>query len=142
MPAVDEQVKRVRATFSSDQEFRDAFKKAGFGNAEEYRKTLIESQKRQELQRKVIQKIKEDGKLIPVGVSEADITQAFDRTKSTAAPSAGDRHLPANRHHTQADCWRTKLRRAPRRTPSSPSSSAPGRARISSPRWPSVNRWT
>jgi peptidyl-prolyl cis-trans isomerase SurA len=82
MPAVDDQIKRVRATFSSDAEFRNALKKAGFGNAEEYRKTLIESQKRQELQRKVIQKMKDDGKLIPVGVSEADITQAFDRTKS------------------------------------------------------------
>ncbi len=103
MPAVDEQVKRVRATFSSDQEFRDALKKAGFGNAEEYRKTLIESQKRQELQRKVIQKIKEDGKLIPVGVSEADITQAFNTHEVAAAPSAGDRHLPADRHHAQAD---------------------------------------
>jgi peptidyl-prolyl cis-trans isomerase SurA len=82
MPAVDDQIKRVRATFSSDAEFRNALKKAGFGNAEEYRKTLIDQQKRQELQRKVIQEMKEDGKLIPVGVSESDITDAFNKTKS------------------------------------------------------------
>ncbi len=80
-PAVDEQIKRVRANFSSDQEFRAALKKAGFGNVEEYRKTLVDNQKRQELQRKVIQKIKEDGKLIPVGVSEKDINNAFNTTK-------------------------------------------------------------
>ncbi len=80
-PAVDEQIKRVRANFASDQEFRAALKKAGFGNVEEYRKTLVDNQKRSELQRKVIQKIKEDGKLIPVGVSEKDINEAFNTTK-------------------------------------------------------------
>ena len=80
-PAVDEQIKRVRSNFASDQEFRAALKKAGFGNVEEYRKTLVDNQKRSELQRKVIQKIKEDGKLIPVGVSEKDINEAFNTTK-------------------------------------------------------------
>jgi peptidyl-prolyl cis-trans isomerase SurA len=80
-PATDEQIKRVRANFASDQEFRAALKKAGFGNVEEYRKTLIDQNKRSELERKVIQKIKEDGKLIPVGVSEKDINDAFNTTK-------------------------------------------------------------
>ncbi|GEM_PF-165486 len=81
-PAVDAQLKRVRANFSSEVEFRNELKKAGFANPEEYRKTLIDQNKRAELQRKVIQKLKEDGKLIPVGVSEADITAAFNAHKA------------------------------------------------------------
>ena len=80
-PAVDAQIKNVRANFSSEAEFRTALKKAGFGNVEEYRKILIDQNKRGELQRRVIQKIKEDGKLIPVGVSEKDINDAFNAAK-------------------------------------------------------------
>ncbi len=90
-PAVDEQIKRVRANFASDQEFRAALKKAGFGNAEEYRKTLVDNQKRAELQRKVIQKLKEDGKLIPVGVSEKDITRGLQYHEGQASPPARPR---------------------------------------------------
>jgi len=80
-PGVDDQVKKVRARFTTDVEFRTALKQAGFGNPEEYRKTLLEQQKRAELQRKCIQKLKEDGKLIPVGVTEADVNTAFNSTK-------------------------------------------------------------
>jgi len=57
-PAVDDQIKRARASFQTEAEYRNALKQAGFGNAEEYRKTLVDQQKRQELQRKVIQKMK------------------------------------------------------------------------------------
>lgn len=81
-PAVDAQIKRVRANFASEQEFREALKKAGFGNPEEYRKTLVDQQKRSQLENKVIQQMKQDGKLIPVGVSESDITDAFNRTRA------------------------------------------------------------
>jgi peptidyl-prolyl cis-trans isomerase SurA len=81
-PAADAQIKNVRSRFSSDAELRNALKQAGFGNTEEYRKTLIEQNKRGELQRKVIQKLKEDGRLIPVGVTEKDISQAFDSLSS------------------------------------------------------------
>jgi peptidyl-prolyl cis-trans isomerase SurA len=78
---VDDQVKEVRARFNTDVEFRNALKQAGFGTPEEYRRTLLEQHKRSELQRKAIQKMKDDGKLIPVGVTENDITTAFNTTK-------------------------------------------------------------
>jgi peptidyl-prolyl cis-trans isomerase SurA len=78
---VDQQMKRVRNQFGSEAEYRAELKKAGFGNPEEYRKTLIEQAKRSQLQQRTIEKLKEDGKLIPVGVSESDITAAFESSK-------------------------------------------------------------
>jgi peptidyl-prolyl cis-trans isomerase SurA len=80
-PTVDAQVKRVRAQFSSDVEYRSELKKAGFGSPEEWRKGLIEQEKRNALQQKVIQKLKDDGKLLPANVTEDDVSKAFDSNK-------------------------------------------------------------
>jgi peptidyl-prolyl cis-trans isomerase SurA len=82
-PGVDQKMKQVRSGFPSEVEYRNELKKAGFGTPEEYRKSLLETAKRSELQRRVIDKLKEDGKLIPVGVSEADITNAFNTNKAS-----------------------------------------------------------
>jgi peptidyl-prolyl cis-trans isomerase SurA len=80
---VDAQIQRVRAQFSSDAEYKSELKKAGFGTPEEYRKGLLEQAKRSELQRRVVEKLKEDGKLIPVNVSEAEVDDAFDKHRNT-----------------------------------------------------------
>jgi peptidyl-prolyl cis-trans isomerase SurA len=82
-PGADQRMKQVRAGFPTEADYRNELKRAGFGTPEEYRKTLLETAKRAELQRKVIEKLKEDGKLIPVGVSEADITNAFNTNKAS-----------------------------------------------------------
>jgi peptidyl-prolyl cis-trans isomerase SurA len=82
-PGVDQRMKQVRAGFPTEVEYRNELKRAGFGTPEEYRKSLLETAKRAELQRKVIEKLKDDGKLIPVGVSEADITKAFNTNRAT-----------------------------------------------------------
>ena len=81
-PGVDARMKQVRSQFPSEIEYRAELKKAGFGTPEEYRKSLLEQAKRAELQRRVIDKLKEDGKLVPVGVSEADISNAFNTNKA------------------------------------------------------------
>ncbi len=78
---VDNQIKRVRSQFSGDAEYKSELKKAGFGTPEEYRKGLVEQAKRSELQRRVIDKLKQDGKLIPVNVSEQDVSEAFEKNK-------------------------------------------------------------
>ena len=80
---VDQRMKQVRGTFTTEAQYRSELKKAGFGTPEEYRKTLVDQAKRSELQRRVIDKLKEDGKLVPVGVSEADITTAFNTNKAS-----------------------------------------------------------
>jgi peptidyl-prolyl cis-trans isomerase SurA len=82
-PGADQRMKQVRAGFPTEADYRTELKRAGFGTPEEYRKTLLETAKRAEMQRKVIEKLKEDGKLIPVGVSEADITNAFNTNKAS-----------------------------------------------------------
>ena len=40
--SVDDQVRRVRQQFQTDEEFRAELRKAGFGTPEEYRRTLYE----------------------------------------------------------------------------------------------------
>jgi peptidyl-prolyl cis-trans isomerase SurA len=80
-PQVDAQVKRVRAQFASEVEYRTELKKAGFGSPEEWRKGLVEQEKRNALQQKVIQKLKDDGKLLPANVSEEDVDKAFESNK-------------------------------------------------------------
>jgi peptidyl-prolyl cis-trans isomerase SurA len=80
-PTVDAQVKRVRAQFASEVEYRTELKKAGFGSPEEWRKGLIEQEKRNALQQKVISKLKDDGKLLPANVSEEDVDKAFEANR-------------------------------------------------------------
>lgn len=82
-PNVERQVKRIRDQFKSEPEFREALRREGFGTPEEYRKTLTEQARRAALQQRVIDKLRQDGKLVPVSVSEADVTKAFEQNKGT-----------------------------------------------------------
>ncbi|MDZ7630759.1 MAG: peptidylprolyl isomerase [Gemmatimonadaceae bacterium] len=83
LPDVEMQLKKIRDQFRSDQEFRQALAGAGFGTPEEYRKTLIEAAKRQQVQRKLIEKMKSDGKLVRAVVSEADVIEMYERNRNT-----------------------------------------------------------
>jgi peptidyl-prolyl cis-trans isomerase SurA len=78
---VDQRMKGVRGQFNSEIEYRNELKKAGFGTPEEWRKVLLEQAKRSSLQQKVIEKLKEDGKMLPANVSELEVDQAFDKNK-------------------------------------------------------------
>ncbi len=81
-PGVDDQLKRVRDAYPSATEYRAALKQAGYGSPEEYRRALVDQQKRAMLERKVIEKLKQDGKLLPAGVTEADVATAFDANRA------------------------------------------------------------
>ncbi|HEY1952063.1 MAG TPA: peptidylprolyl isomerase [Gemmatimonadaceae bacterium] len=78
--AADRQIKQVRSQFASDDEYRNELKKAGLGTPDEYRKSLIEQYRRQNLQQKAFTELKKRAK--PVNVTEEEITQAFERTKA------------------------------------------------------------
>jgi peptidyl-prolyl cis-trans isomerase SurA len=81
---VERQMKAVRDRFSGDEaEFRRQLQLAGFGTPEEYRRFLSDEVRRSELQRRLISKLRQDGKLVPAGVSEADIQEAFQRNQAT-----------------------------------------------------------
>ena len=83
MPDVETQLKKIRDQFKSDAEFRSALAGAGFGTPEEYRKTLVEAAKRQQVQRKLIEKMKGDGKLVRAVVSEADVLAVYEQRRNT-----------------------------------------------------------
>ncbi|HYW51496.1 MAG TPA: peptidylprolyl isomerase, partial [Gemmatimonadaceae bacterium] len=83
LPEVETQLKKIRDQFKSDQEFRTALSGAGFGTPDEYRKTLIEAAKRQQVQRKLIEKMKGDGKLVRAVVSEADVIAMYEQNRAT-----------------------------------------------------------
>jgi peptidyl-prolyl cis-trans isomerase SurA len=81
--AVDRQYRKVREQFKSDLEMRQALQSAGFGTPEEYRRSLTDQMRRRQLQEKVVDKLRQTGKLVPVPVSESDISEAFEKNKGT-----------------------------------------------------------
>ena len=79
---VEQQIKRVRSQFQNEEEFRTELKKAGFGTPEEYRRSLTDEARRSAMQQQLISKLKQDGKLVTVGVSEAEVNKAYEERKA------------------------------------------------------------
>lgn len=84
--SVDRQLKNVRAQFPSEADFRNELAKAGLGSPEEYKRFLSEQLRRQQLLDRVMRKLREDGKIIPANVSEADVREAFEKNKAQMPP--------------------------------------------------------
>jgi peptidyl-prolyl cis-trans isomerase SurA len=80
--AADAQVKRVRSQFKTDAEFAQALKGGGFGTPDEYKRWMIERSRRSALQEKLFAKMRQNGKIVPVPVSEQDVNEAFEKSKS------------------------------------------------------------
>ena len=81
--AVQQQLDRVRGQFQSEAEYRTELVKAGFGTPDEYRRTLTEDIRRAQMQQRLFDKLRRDGRLPPVAVSEAEITAAFEANKAS-----------------------------------------------------------
>ena len=58
LPSADRQIKSIRAQFKSDEEYTTELRNAGFGTPDEYRKTLIEQYRRQNLQQKAFAELR------------------------------------------------------------------------------------
>jgi peptidyl-prolyl cis-trans isomerase SurA len=82
--AVDEQVRRVRSQFPSENVYRAQLSSAGFGTPEEYRRWLSESQRRSAYQQRYLEKLRSEGKLHNASVSDAEIRAAFAQTAAQA----------------------------------------------------------
>jgi len=78
---VEQQLKRQRDQFKTDAEFATALRGGGFGSVEEYRRWLTDQARRRALQERLVSKMKQDGKMISVAVSEEEITEAFGRER-------------------------------------------------------------
>ena len=81
--AVEQQLRQVRGRFSSDTEFRAELQRAGLGTPEEYRRFLLDQLRRNELQRRAIDKLRQEGRITPVNVTEAEVQEAFNRSRAS-----------------------------------------------------------
>ena len=81
-PSVDRQIAGIRAQFSEAQ-YRAELAKAGLGTPDEYRQFLMEQMRNNELQQEVTAKLKRDGKILPVPVSEDEVQKAFQGIKGS-----------------------------------------------------------
>lgn len=80
---VERQMRDIRARFASDAEFRAELNKAGLGSPEEYRRFLTDQLRRGELQRRAMEKMRSEGKIPPVNVSQAEVEEAFNRSRTS-----------------------------------------------------------
>jgi peptidyl-prolyl cis-trans isomerase SurA len=80
---VEEQVRKVRSNFTSELDYRAELKKAGFQTPEEYRRWLTDQQRRAAFQNRLIEKLRNDGKLKVVAPTEKEMKAFFDEQKTT-----------------------------------------------------------
>ncbi|MEO7965141.1 MAG: peptidylprolyl isomerase [Gemmatimonadaceae bacterium] len=81
LTTTDQQMKKLREQFKTDAELTTALKGGGFGSIEEYRRWLTDQARRRALQERLVSKLKQEGKMISVAVSEEEISDAFAREK-------------------------------------------------------------
>jgi len=80
---VEEHVKKVRANFTSEVDYRAELQKAGFQTPEEYRRWLSDQQRRAAFQNRLIEKLREGGKLKAVSPTEKEMRQFFDEQRAS-----------------------------------------------------------
>jgi peptidyl-prolyl cis-trans isomerase SurA len=78
--SVDDQVKRVRGQFETEDAYRNELRSAGFGTPEEYRRTLYEQFYRRALQQRVFEELRKTA--VGRNVSEQEIQEAFEQNKA------------------------------------------------------------
>ena len=85
--SVDDQVRRVRGQFQTEDEYRGELRKAGFGTPEEYKRTLYEQYYRRGLQQRVFEELKKTA--VGRNVSDAEVNEAFEKNKAqlSSAPA-------------------------------------------------------
>ena len=79
---VEQQVRKVRANFSSEVDYKNELRKAGFLTPEEYRRWLTDQQRRAAYQNRLIDKLRQDGKLKPVPPTEKEMRAYFDEQRA------------------------------------------------------------
>lgn len=77
--AVDRQIRNVRSQFQSEEQYRTELRNAGMGSPEEYRRSLLEQFRKQNLQQKAFGELRKLAK--PVNVTEEEVTAAFEQSR-------------------------------------------------------------
>ncbi|HEX5830173.1 MAG TPA: peptidylprolyl isomerase, partial [Gemmatimonadaceae bacterium] len=78
---VDQTVQRAQAQLGSEAKLREALKAEGLGTLEEWRRQLTEQAKRAQYQQQLLSRLRQEDRLPPVPVSDADLREAFERNK-------------------------------------------------------------
>ena len=78
---VEQQVRKVRGNFTSEVDYKNELKRAGFGTPEEYRRWLTDQQRRSAFQNRLIDKLRSDGKLKSVSPTEQELRAYFNEQK-------------------------------------------------------------
>jgi peptidyl-prolyl cis-trans isomerase SurA len=80
---VEEQIRKVRSNFTSEVDYNTELRKAGFQTPEEYRRWLTDQQRRAALQNRLVEKLRNEGKLKPVAPTDKEMKAFFDEQKAT-----------------------------------------------------------
>ncbi len=83
---INQEMKDVRSKFASENEFRTELQKAGLGTPDEYKKFLTDQLRRNQLIERTTRKLRDDGKIVPINVSEAEVEAAFNVNKDKLPP--------------------------------------------------------
>jgi hypothetical protein len=79
---VDKQYKAVRSRFTNDAEFKSELAKAGYGTPDEYKRFIADGIRRNEMLTRATRKLREDGKLVPANITDAEVQESFEKGKS------------------------------------------------------------
>jgi peptidyl-prolyl cis-trans isomerase SurA len=79
---VQQQIAKIRTNFSSEVDYRNELRKAGFQTPEEYRRWLTDQQRRAAFQNRLIEKLRGEGKLKPVAPTEQEMRAYFEEQKA------------------------------------------------------------
>ncbi len=94
--AADRHLTRVRGQYSSEEEFLADLRRSGFGSADEFKRWFGEQERRRAYQEKLIAKLRQEGKLPPAPVTDADVQAYFEENRSKlprAAATIGFRQI-------------------------------------------------
>ena len=78
---VEQQVRKVRGNFTSEVDYKNELKRAGFGTPEEYRRWLTDQQRRAAFQNRLIEKLRQEDKLKPVSPTEQEMRAYFNEQR-------------------------------------------------------------
>jgi peptidyl-prolyl cis-trans isomerase SurA len=79
---VDKQYKAIRSQFQTEAEFKNELAKAGYGTPDEYKRFIADGIRRNELISLTTKKLRDEGKMVPINVTDAEVKDAFERNKS------------------------------------------------------------
>jgi peptidyl-prolyl cis-trans isomerase SurA len=83
---LDRQIRETRGRFQTETEYRNALQAAGLGTPEEYRKYLLEQYRRRYTLERTVAKLKQDGKIVPLNVTDAEVAAEFNKSKDYLPP--------------------------------------------------------